>query len=65
MGPTAGDKVTTEAGYAAVPTTVLPTEPERPPVAPNVVPGEYLSLLNIFGPQPAVYLLSREVKIMT
>jgi hypothetical protein len=42
VGPPASGQVTTEARPAAVPSTLLPSEPKRPPVAADVVSGEYL-----------------------
>ena len=40
MGKAASGQVTTEAGPAATPSSLLPSEPERPPVAADVVSGE-------------------------
>jgi hypothetical protein len=46
MGTAASGQVTTEAGPAATPSSLLPSEPERPPVAADVVSGEYLIFLS-------------------
>lgn len=50
MGTAASGQVTTEAGPAATPSTLLQSEPERPPVAADVVSGEYLTFLSSEGP---------------
>ena len=46
MGTAASGQVTTEAGPGATPSSLLPSEPERPPVAADVVSGEYLTFLS-------------------
>jgi len=46
MGTAASGQVTTEAGPAATPSPLLPSDPERPPVAADVVSGEYLTFLS-------------------
>jgi hypothetical protein len=46
MGTAASGQVTTEAGPAATSSSLLPGEPERPPVAADVVSGEYLTFLS-------------------
>ena len=46
MGTAASGQVTTEAGPAATPSSLLPSDPERPPVAADVVSGEYLTFLS-------------------
>jgi hypothetical protein len=52
MGPAASGQVTTEARPTAVPSTLLPSEPQRPPVAADVVSGE--CLMSLPYPQPNV-----------
>ena len=46
MGTAASGQVTTEAGPAATPSSLLPSDPERPPVAADVVSGEYFIFLS-------------------
>jgi hypothetical protein len=46
VGTAASGQVTAGAGPAATPSSLLPSEPERPPVAANVVSGEYLTFLS-------------------
>lgn len=42
VGPPASGQVTTEARPAAVPSALLPSEPQRSPVAADVVSGKCL-----------------------
>jgi hypothetical protein len=46
MGTAASGQVTAKEGPAATPFSRLPSEPERPSLASNVVSGEYLTFLN-------------------
>lgn len=55
MGTPASGQVETEAGSAATPSALLPSEPERPPVVADVVPGEYLTFLSREDPPRASY----------
>jgi hypothetical protein len=66
MGTAASGQVTAEEGPAAAPFSLLPSEPERPPVAADVVSGEYLTFCNREDPPtfhaagcPVVYGMAR------
>jgi hypothetical protein len=47
MGSAAGGQVPPEEGLPAFPSALLPSEPWRPPMAADVVPGKYLAFLPI------------------
>jgi hypothetical protein len=55
MGTPASGQVTTEAGSTATPSALVPSEPERPSVAADVVPGEYLTVHSREDPPTATY----------